>query len=295
MKTKIIGAGLAFWLAALLAAGVAQGQSVPQLIAYQGRLTNAAGQPLDGVSVNLTFTFAGAASGGVIYLTITQNNVAVSKGIYNVLIGSGTIAPGTETTLAGVFQNHTDVWLGVAVNADGEMTPRQRVAATAYAFRAGVAGGPAAGLDAVTLWDEKPAGTNGGTFTAETWVTRALNKINPAALPWVSLNADQFTLQPGTYLIEASAPACEVNSHQLRLYNATDSAVEALGTAEYAKQDFFVQTRSSVTAVVTLAVAKTYRFEHRCLTTKTDNGLGNAANFPAGWEIYTQVRILKYR
>ena len=136
MKAKIIGAGLALWLATLLTAGLAQGQSVPQLINYQGRLTNAVGQPLDGVTVTLTFTFASAAVGGTTYLTVTQNNVAVSKGIYSVLIGSGTVTPGTET-LAGVFQNHTDVWMGVAVNADGEMTPRQRVAATAYAFRAG--------------------------------------------------------------------------------------------------------------------------------------------------------------
>jgi hypothetical protein len=293
MKTKIMGAGLALWLAGLLAAGLAQGQSVPQLINYQGRLTNAAGQPLDGATVKLTFTFAGAASGGVTYLTITQNNVAVSKGIYNVLIGSGTIASGTETTLAGVFQNHTDVWMGVAVNADAEMTPRQRVATTAYAFRAGVAG-QAANLDAVTLWEEQPTGTKGGTFTSGTWVTRTLNRIYPATLPWISLSANQFTLQPGTYLIEASAPAIQVNSHQLRLYNITDAAVEAQGTAEYANRDYFMQTRSSVTAVVTLAVVKTFSLEHRCLTTQGENGLGNAASFGSS-EIYTQVKILKYR
>ena len=294
MKTKTIGAGWAIiWLATLLVAALAHGQSVPQLIAYQGRLSNAAGQPLDGATVTLTFTFASAAVGGTTYFTVTQNHVAVSKGIYSVLIGSGTVTPGTETILAGVFQNHTEVWMGVAVNTDAEMTPRQRVAATAYAFRAGVAG-QAANLDAVTLWEEQPTGTKGGTFTSGTWVTRTLNKIYPASLPWISLAADQFTLQPGTYLIEASAPACQVSSHQLRLYNITDAAVEAQGTAEYANHDYFMQTRSSVTAVVTLAVVKTFRLEHRGLITQDENGLGNAASFGSS-EIYTQVKILKYR
>jgi len=294
MKTKIMGAGLALWLAGLLAAGLAQSQAVPQLINYQGRLTNAAGQPLSGVNVNLTFKFYSAATAGTLYLTVVQNNVAVSNGIYSVLIGSGTITP-PETTLAGVFQNHTDVWMGVAVNTDAEMTPRQRIAATAYAFRAGVAGGAAAGMDAVTLWEEQASGTNGGTFTAGSWVTRTLNKINPASLPWISLSANQFTLQPGTYLLEASAPAYEVNSHQLRLYNVTDSAVEALGTSEYEDMNYPVQNRSSVFAVVTLAGAKTFRLEHRGWTTKTGNGLGFPANFLDSAEIYTQVKILKYK
>ena len=293
MKTKIMGAGLALWLAGLLAAGLAQSQAVPQLINYQGRLTNAAGQPLSGVNVNLTFKFYSAATAGTLYLTVVQNNVAVSNGIYSVLIGSGTITP-PETTLADVFQNHTDVWMGVAVNADAEMTPRQRIGATAYAFRAGVAGS-AANLEAVSLWEEQASGTNGGTFTAGSWVTRTLNKTYPTSLPWVSLSANQFTLQPGTYLLEASAPANRVNSHQLRLYNVTDAAVEAQGTSEYSDNNYFVPTRSSVSAIVTLSVAKTYRLEHRCWTTQAGNGLGSPASFPGSAEIYTQVKILKYK
>ena len=86
-----------------------------------------------------------------------------------------------------------------------------------------------------------------------------------------------------------------VDSHQLRLFNITDSAVEVQGTGEYATHETLTQTRSSVSAVVTLAIPKTYCLDHRCLTTKTGNGLGNAANFPASAEIYTQVKILKYK
>lgn len=294
MKAKLIIAGVWLGLTVFGPTIPAWGQAVPPLLNYQGRLTNAAGQPLEGVNVNLTFTFADSVSGGVTYLTVAQNNVPVSRGIYQVLIGSGAVTPGTETTLADVFRNHADVWLGVEVNGDGEMTPRQRVASAAYAFRAEAAG-PSAGVEAVTLWDEKPSGTNGGSFSSGSWVVRTLNQINPASLPWIALAGNQFTLQPGTYLIEASAPACQVNSHQLRLYNVTDAVVEGSGSSEYADMNYFVQTRSAVVAVVTVTTAKTYRLEHRGLTTKASNGLGNAAAFPGGAEIYTQVKILKYR
>jgi len=84
---------------------LALGQSVPQLIAYQGRLTNAAGIPLDGVNVDLTFTFYPTEFSGTPLLAVTQPSVPVTKGIYNVLIGSGGILPGTETTLNAAVQD----------------------------------------------------------------------------------------------------------------------------------------------------------------------------------------------
>jgi len=115
---------------------LALGQSVPELIAYQGRLTNAAGIPLDSVTVDLTFAFYPTELSGTPLLTVTQPGVPVIKGIYNVLIGSGGILPGTETTLAGVFQNHAEVWMGVQVNSDPEMTPRARITSVAFALKA---------------------------------------------------------------------------------------------------------------------------------------------------------------
>ena len=120
----------------ILATLLASGQSVPQLINYQGRLTNASGQPLDGVSVDLTFRFYSAETAGAIYLAVSQPGVQVSKGVYNVLIGSGAITPGTESTLAGVFQKHGEVWMSVQVGNDSEMIPRSLITSVPYAFRA---------------------------------------------------------------------------------------------------------------------------------------------------------------
>jgi hypothetical protein len=118
----------------VLIAGTAVEQSVPQLINYQGRLTDSSGQPLDGETVDLSFSFYGVVSGGTAYLSVLQEDVLVTKGIYHVLIGSGTITPGTESTLADVFQKHKDVWMGVKVNTDLEMTPRSRITSVPYAM-----------------------------------------------------------------------------------------------------------------------------------------------------------------
>ncbi len=114
----------------------ATGQSVPQLINYQGELMDKnTGQPLDGVSVDLTFSFYGDETGATpLYLTVVQENVQVTDGMYNVLIGSGTVTEGDESTISGVFQNHSEVWMGVEVGDDGEMTPRVRISSVPYAM-----------------------------------------------------------------------------------------------------------------------------------------------------------------
>lgn len=134
MKAKIVF-GLGVVAAAVLVVTISFSQSVPQLINYQGRLTNSSGQPLDGVTVDLTFAFYGVESGGTpLYLTVLQGNVMVTGGIYNVLIGSGTVTSGTESSLSDVFQKHRDVWLGVKVDSDPEMTPRSRITSMPYAM-----------------------------------------------------------------------------------------------------------------------------------------------------------------
>jgi hypothetical protein len=139
MKAKIRG-GVACFLGLAVLAGLAWAQSVPQLIHYQGRVTDAAGQPLaDGSTVDLTFIFYSLPSGGTTYLGMIQRDVVVTGGMYSVLIGSGEIKPGTETSLADVFQKYPEVWMAVQVDNEPEMTPRWRVTSSPYALRADAA------------------------------------------------------------------------------------------------------------------------------------------------------------
>ena len=102
---------------------------VPQLIRYQGTLVDSNNVPLEG-TYNLTFRLYGAATGGTALWTETQTAVAISRGVFNVLLGQ--VAPLTLT-----FDK--DYWLSAQVGTDAEMSPRQRLTSVPYAYRADVA------------------------------------------------------------------------------------------------------------------------------------------------------------
>ncbi|MEQ1516333.1 MAG: hypothetical protein ABL931_07590 [Usitatibacteraceae bacterium] len=101
----------------------------PKTINYQGYLTNPGGTPVT-TPVTLTFRLYDAASGGAALYTEIQPGVVVTNGNFNAAIG-------TVTPLILAFD--VPYWLSVAVNTDLEMSPRQPLASSAYAFRAGSA------------------------------------------------------------------------------------------------------------------------------------------------------------
>ena len=98
----------------------------PPTINYQGVLVNAAGAPASGPVV-MTFKLYNAATNGSLLYTEVQNSIAVANGNFNAVIGAF-----TPITLP--FD--VPYWLGVTINADAEMTPRQPLASSPYAFRA---------------------------------------------------------------------------------------------------------------------------------------------------------------
>ena len=100
--------------------------AIPQTINYQGYLTTPAGMPVN-TSVVMTFRLYSAASGGAALYTETQLSVAVSNGNFNAQIG-------VVTPIGLPFD--VPYWLTVAINADPEMSPRQPLASSPYAFRA---------------------------------------------------------------------------------------------------------------------------------------------------------------
>ncbi len=105
----------------------------PQTLNYQGYLTNSGGTAVD-VPVTMNFRLYAASSGGVALWAETLS-VSVANGNFNVLLGA--ISP---------FGLPFDApyWLGVQVNSDPEMSPRQPLASSAYAFRAASADSVAA-------------------------------------------------------------------------------------------------------------------------------------------------------
>ena len=110
----------------------------------------------------------------------------------------------------------------------------------------------------------------------------------------VSITADSnFTLQAGSYLVKASAPAFGVTRHMIKLSNTTDSSDVVTGTSEYSHATYQNQTRSFLTARFTIASAKNFGIFHRCVSTKTTNGFGVGVDFTGYGEKYTMVEIYK--
>lgn len=141
------------------------------------------------------------------------------------------------------------------------------------------------------LSDVKAAATDGGTFTSGSYATRDLN-TEEDEFGIVSLSANQFTLQAGTYRIFAKAPAYKVNSHKAKLRNVTDSSDVILGTSEAAETSGNVQNSSIISGLLTLTAAKTFEIQHRCSNTQATSGYGLACNFGDS-EVYTIVEIEK--
>lgn len=102
--------------------------AAPTMINYEGVLEDNLGNPIDG-TVSIVFTIYDASTGGASLWTETQASVAVSNGLFNVLLGAVTpLTPGVFTS--------DQRWLGVKVEADAEMTPRYRLASVGYALNA---------------------------------------------------------------------------------------------------------------------------------------------------------------
>src|SRR5687767_12598665 len=73
--------------ASRLLAEVTASDSVPEIVNYQGFLTDAGGNPISS-TVTLQFRIWDASSGGNQVWTETHNNVPVSRGYFSVLLGS---------------------------------------------------------------------------------------------------------------------------------------------------------------------------------------------------------------
>lgn len=103
---------------------------VPRLMNYQGRLYDSASKPVNAVKV-MTFRFYDAETGGSLLAGFAETQyVAVTKGIFNVLIGSATV----DGVPAEIFTG-SSVYLSVTIGGE-EQLPRQRLVSAAFAMKA---------------------------------------------------------------------------------------------------------------------------------------------------------------
>jgi len=101
---------------------------VPQMLNYQGRLTDDQGDPVS-ATVSMSFAIYDAESGGNIKWTEAHPSVAVVEGLFAVILGNGSPAVPIDDS---VF-NAKDRWLEITVN--GEIIgSRTRFTSSAYAM-----------------------------------------------------------------------------------------------------------------------------------------------------------------
>lgn len=139
--------------------------------------------------------------------------------------------------------------------------------------------------------DKKAAGTNGGSSTSGSWQKRTLNTVVTDETGEVTLSSDKISLPAGTYLVHASAPFKDAGELQIRLYNASDSAVVLYGTSEY-QHDACNVGRAFLFGKFTLAASKELQLEYRCAVGRSTFGLGADVNF-GGDELYSDVQLWK--
>lgn len=126
-KKRLLGIVLA------LACVSASAEVQPMRISFQGKLINpATNNPNTSATVNLTFKLYNdpylSGAGNLLY-TENQNNVPLTNGVFSVQIGSIN-AIGRDLFLGA------SVYLGVTVQGDSEMSPRQSLAMSAFAYTA---------------------------------------------------------------------------------------------------------------------------------------------------------------
>ncbi|HNT25842.1 MAG TPA: hypothetical protein PKM21_15850 [Anaerolineales bacterium] len=98
---------------------------IPGVISYQGTLTNASGAPISD-SLKITFRiYDDDVSGTVLWQE--QQTVTVENGLFHVNLGS-------VTPFSSGMWSYAQLYLGIRVEGDAEMTPREIINATPLAI-----------------------------------------------------------------------------------------------------------------------------------------------------------------
>jgi hypothetical protein len=110
----------------------------PNRLNYQGQLTDNLNQPVADGAYSITFRLYNVSSAGVAIWSETQS-VNVAKGLFNAVLG--TVTP---LTLAPSYLTN-DLWIGIEVNSNGEMVPRQQLLPNAQSVNSVMVNGATTG------------------------------------------------------------------------------------------------------------------------------------------------------
>jgi len=113
-----------------------------RMLSFQGRLTDSLGNPIT-TATNVTFKLYNVSTGGTALYTAGACSLTPDQdGIMNVLVGGSGYSPTPPQTVcgaevdSGIFTENANIYMGITVGADTEMTPRQQIANVGYAINA---------------------------------------------------------------------------------------------------------------------------------------------------------------
>jgi hypothetical protein len=213
---------------------------VPQLVNYQGRLTDGAGTPVANGPYLIKFKIYGSLAGADSLYSSGFQTVQVTDGLFTYQIGTGTPLP------ANLFSADTTRYLGITVGTDSEISPRTRLVSVGYAYQAknadtadyatlatGVVSGaiadihvsPAAAIapskingTAATLSNNQTyAGVN--TFTSSTYLGDSTLAMYDGSLTIGKHN--QFSLNTLLFTSRNYNATSPNSAHLIRLYNSS--------------------------------------------------------------------------
>tara|TARA_R100000234_G_C4958743_1_gene160791 strand:- start:346 stop:924 length:579 start_codon:yes stop_codon:yes gene_type:complete len=149
---------------------------------------------------------------------------------------------------------------------------------------------------AVCLLKYVVANNTGGdqAGTPGSWYTRKLNTVEGESWFLDSFASNLFSLQAGSYELEAAASFINTNQSEIALYNNTDSVFTDYGIPVYVSASYSDNTSALLSTTFTITSPKAFYLKYR---TSNDNGstdLGNPANF-GNIETYTIVKIRKLK
>ena len=239
------------------------------------------------LNVNKINPVGGGSTITIVGIASVTNNISVG----NSVTASSFHGDVTGNVTGNVTGDATGLSGNPSINTTGIIT------ATSFSGSGSALTGVSAGLFSsyAIIADQKSQGTDGGASTGGTWHTRDLNTelADPDGI--VSISSNQFTLQAGSYFIEARAPSYQPTRHRLKLYQTSGSAADvAFGTNEYShygSSASAIQTTAFLSCRITISTATTYEIRHYIQTTKAGNGLGVAVS--QGVELYCLVKIFK--
>jgi hypothetical protein len=140
--------------------------------------------------------------------------------------------------------------------------------------------------------DQKASGTDGGTATAGSWITRTLQTVVENNIPGCSLAANIITLPAGDYYVLADGAFYGTRDYRQRIYNNSDAV--QLGRGINGTTGGGGVTHSQlVTAAFSLASPKGIALQYRCGIGQASNGLGNAASIAGEVETFASVTVIK--